>query len=359
MRISVETRSLSDLDTGNNLLQSGFWGAFKAEERDDAFGFFVRTGAGDFPLLVIIRPLGGIRYGYVPHGPAIRLPEERQGQLLESLSKTLHRFLPGECRFLRYDTLWNSPYDDDSSRNGPCGWNGPPGTPFREMRMNASCEDWSLRKAATDLQPTDTVLIDLDRDEEAILGAMRPNTRNLIRRSRRSGVRVRSAPARELPRWYRLYRRTAERKGFRPQDPAYFTSLFDLAARWGSGGPDLRFLTAEADGDLTAGAIVALFGERAYYLYAAAAPEAAAYAPSYALQWEAIRSAKRAGCSEYDLYGIPPNDDPAHPMHGLYRFKTGFGGRIVHRRGCWDYPFDRERYEGIRGIEPSLGGYHA
>ncbi len=24
---------------------------------------------------------------------------------------------------------------------------------------------------------------------------------------------------------------------------------------------------------------------------------------------------------------------------GLYRFKTGFGGREVHRPGCWDVPY--------------------
>jgi lipid II:glycine glycyltransferase (peptidoglycan interpeptide bridge formation enzyme) len=26
-------------------------------------------------------------------------------------------------------------------------------------------------------------------------------------------------------------------------------------------------------------------------------------------------------------------------MSGLYRFKTGFGGRIIHRPGSWDYPY--------------------
>jgi lipid II:glycine glycyltransferase (peptidoglycan interpeptide bridge formation enzyme) len=52
-----------------------------------------------------------------------------------------------------------------------------------------------------------------------------------------------------------------------------------------------------------------------------------------------MRDAKAAGCLVYDLFGIPPVDDPNHPMAGLYRFKTGFGGRIVHRPGSWDYPY--------------------
>jgi lipid II:glycine glycyltransferase (peptidoglycan interpeptide bridge formation enzyme) len=57
----------------------------------------------------------------------------------------------------------------------------------------------------------------------------------------------------------------------------------------------------------------------------------------YALQWQAMRDAKASGCLFYDLYGIPPDENPDHPMAGLYLFKTGFGGTVVHRPGCWDY----------------------
>jgi lipid II:glycine glycyltransferase (peptidoglycan interpeptide bridge formation enzyme) len=61
--------------------------------------------------------------------------------------------------------------------------------------------------------------------------------------------------------------------------------------------------------------------------------------PAYALQWHAVCDAKSAGCFYYDFFGIPPSDDPGHPMAGLYRFKTGFGGKILHRSGSWDYAY--------------------
>jgi lipid II:glycine glycyltransferase (peptidoglycan interpeptide bridge formation enzyme) len=57
-----------------------------------------------------------------------------------------------------------------------------------------------------------------------------------------------------------------------------------------------------------------------------------------------MRDAKEAGCETYDLFGIPPSDDPGHPMAGLYRFKTGFGGKIIHRCGSWDYAYQPLRY---------------
>jgi lipid II:glycine glycyltransferase (peptidoglycan interpeptide bridge formation enzyme) len=78
---------------------------------------------------------------------------------------------------------------------------------------------------------------------------------------------------------------------------------------------------------------------------------------TYALQWHAMQLARAEGCRVYDLFGIPPTGAAAHPMHGLYRFKTGFGGFVLHRRGCWDYPL-REEYSSCRGSEMSAPGFH-
>jgi lipid II:glycine glycyltransferase (peptidoglycan interpeptide bridge formation enzyme) len=77
----------------------------------------------------------------------------------------------------------------------------------------------------------------------------------------------------------------------------------------------------------------------------------------YALQWKAMEDARAAGCLEYDLFGIPPRDDPNHPMAGLYRFKTGFGGTIIHRNGSWDYPYRpvvKSLFEAAEGLRKQL-----
>ena len=79
-------------------------------------------------------------------------------------------------------------------------------------------------------------------------------------------------------------------------------------------------------------------GREAVYLYGASSDKKRGLMAPYALQVKAMEEAKAAGCEEYDLFGIPPDEDPSHPMAGLYRFKTGFGGRIIHSPGSWDYP---------------------
>jgi lipid II:glycine glycyltransferase (peptidoglycan interpeptide bridge formation enzyme) len=157
---------------------------------------------------------------------------------------------------------------------------------------------------------------------------------------------VEEGSAADLPAWYELYRETAQRDRITLHDFDYYRRQFDLAQEGagGSAGPVLKLLLARHEGDLLAGIIVAIHGLGATYLYGASSDAKRNLMPAYALQWEAIRLSRRLGCRTYDLFGIPPSPDPGHPMHGLYRFKTGFGGRLVHRPGCWDFPYRRAGY---------------
>ena len=67
--------------------------------------------------------------------------------------------------------------------------------------------------------------------------------------------------------------------------------------------------------------------------------------------------AKAFGCKTYDFYGMPPYEDEGHPMAGLYRFKTGFGGKIVHRIGSIDAYRNVFRYKAYSIAESSRAFY--
>jgi lipid II:glycine glycyltransferase (peptidoglycan interpeptide bridge formation enzyme) len=99
-----------------------------------------------------------------------------------------------------------------------------------------------------------------------------------------------------------------------------------------------------------------LSGKRATYLYGASSSTNRHLMSTYALQWDAMERAKERGCKEYDMFGVSPNPDPSHPLYGLYRFKTGFGGALFHRMGCWDYPLDGKTYEAYRTSEMAGAG---
>jgi lipid II:glycine glycyltransferase (peptidoglycan interpeptide bridge formation enzyme) len=332
--VKLESLALEALPPPN-LLQSGFWASFKEGFGWKALAFMIHCTADDHamdvPLIALTRPLAaGYHLAYIPHGPSPSQPLPGEPcDCLEALSKALKPYLPPKTLFIRFDVPWGARGED----------NFPP----------AICKP--LRKAACDVQPPDTVIISLAPSEEELLAGMKPKTRYNTRLAEKKGVRVYEGGPEDIPLWYGLYQETAERDGITLHEREYYERLFELARSWTGPKPAMHILLAEAEGKVIAGVIIAVFGPGACYLYGAASNEMRNYMASYALQWQGIRLAKKEGALSYDLFGIPPSDDPSHAMYGLYRFKTGFGGEILHRPGSYDYPLKFFPYLGYRIAE--------
>jgi len=121
---------------------------------------------------------------------------------------------------------------------------------------------------------------------------------------------------------------------------------------------EVLLLVAELDGQPLSAMFLIITGERGSYLYGASSSEHRNSMSTYALQWEAIQLAKARGCTQYDMFGVSPGPDPAHPLYGLYTFKVGFGGQLYHSMGSWDYPLMTDEYRIFRSAELSRPGYH-
>ena len=349
--VTIEPASLEALAGEAELLQSAFWASFRETLGWKAHPFHGRCSDQEFHFLVLTRRLKlGLGLAYVPLGPGCPEPVQDQARLLEELGAAVTPHLPGGTLFIRFDPPWGTeglgniprPLDKDGSdRNGTYG--------------NGSSSTGRLVKAPMDIQPTSTVLIDLSPTEADILGQMKAKTRYNIRLSARKGVSVEHGGLAELRGWYRLYKETARRDRISLHSYAYYERLLKIADTFSNHDPKagsrIELLLAWHGGELLAGIIVAISGSQARYLYGASAGHKRNLMPNYTLQWEAIRLAKAAGCRVYDLFGIPPADDSNHPMHGLFRFKTGFGGRIVNRYGSYDLALLRARYSAYRQAE--------
>jgi lipid II:glycine glycyltransferase (peptidoglycan interpeptide bridge formation enzyme) len=180
-----------------------------------------------------------------------------------------------------------------------------------------------------------------------IKAQMKPKWRYNANLAIKKGVMVSRTGMEKIGVFYELLKETAVRDGISIHNFDYYKALFDFD--WYDGvKPDIRLYLAEHEGDLLAGIITLLRGREAFYLYGASSGIKRNLMAPYTLQLKAMEDAKLSGCLEYDLYGIPPNKDPDHPMAGLYRFKTGFGGSIIKRAGCWDYPYRTFDYRFFR-----------
>jgi lipid II:glycine glycyltransferase (peptidoglycan interpeptide bridge formation enzyme) len=209
-------------------------------------------------------------------------------------------------------------------------WNDPePGT-LRHLELGTSPHN---------IQPPRTIIVDLKGSEDEILARMKQKTRYNIRLAEKKGVTVRAWD--DIESFHKMMLVTGGRDGFGVHSLEYYRRAYELLHPKQMG----ELLLAEYEGKSLAALFVARNGNRAYYLYGASTDEERNRMPTYLLQWEAMKWAKACGCDEYDLWGVPDeeqatleaNFEKRHDgLWGVYRFKRGFGGELKRAAQAMD-----------------------
>jgi peptidoglycan pentaglycine glycine transferase (the first glycine) len=170
--------------------------------------------------------------------------------------------------------------------------------------------------------PRISLRLDLRKSDDEILAGFRKNSRYEVRRAERAGTQVSAAATEtEVEDFLRLYRSTAERKGFRANSSKEVRRI----VRWLTSEPSRgALLVARADGTICGGAVIARAGRRCWYVWGASGKQQHS-APGHILQWKALQWAKAHGCTEYDFGGYTQG-----AISGPAWFKEGFGGSVVH-----------------------------
>jgi peptidoglycan pentaglycine glycine transferase (the first glycine) len=161
---------------------------------------------------------------------------------------------------------------------------------------------------------------------------MKQKTRYNIHLAEKKEITI--VPSRDVRAFYELMIRTGDRDGFGIHSYEYYRKVFDLFSVKGQS----NLLFARYNGMDLAAVMLFKAGQRCWYFYGASSEIERNRMPVYLLQWEAIRWAKNQGCTVYDLWGIPDYPEEileeqfmnrSDGLWGVYRFKRGFGGRIV------------------------------
>ena len=252
---------------------------------------------------------------------------------IAEIAGALKPYLPKNTICVRFDpdVDFDSPFDRDTFNYG--------------LKVVSYADRLRLKKTRVDIQPPDSTQIDLTADEEEILNRMKSKWRYNIRLAEKKGVLIEkilgndSNLSEKLDKFYELYKITSERDGIAIHPKSYYEDLLRRSAEEITAGknvPEVRLYLARHEEDYL-GAIITLFSKtESIYLYGCSSNVKRNLMPNFLLQWTAMKDAKAYGSAYYDMYGIPPTDDENHPMHGLYLFKTGFGGKNIHRTGSWD-----------------------
>jgi peptidoglycan pentaglycine glycine transferase (the first glycine) len=280
-----------------HLLQTGEWGELKS-----AFGWNpVRIISGDLGVQILFRNLPlGFTIGYIPKAVISN----------QSISEQFWNEIDSACKSHRAIFLKLEPDSWDS-----------------EFILHPS----SFIISKHNIQPPRTIIIDIRGSDDEILAKMKQKTRYNIRLAEKKGVTARAWD--DIASFHKMMLVTGGRDGFGVHSLEYYRRAYELFHPKGM----CEILVAEYEGKFLATLFVACNGNRAYYLYGASTDEERNRMPTYLLQWEAMRWAKARGCEEYDLWGVPDEDEATleanfetrrDGLWGVYRFKRGFGGEL-------------------------------
>jgi len=283
-----------------HLLQTGEWGELKS-----AFGWKpVRFVSGEEGVQILFRKLPlGFTIGYIPKASVSSQQSIFSQELWSEIDLVCKQ---NRAIFLKIEPdLWK----------------------------DQKPETWSLALETSphNIQPPRTVIVNIKGNEEEILARMKQKTRYNIRLAEKKGVIVRTWD--DIESFHQMMLITGGRDGFGVHSREYYQRAYDLLHPKQMG----ELLLAEYEGKPLAALFVARNGNRAYYLYGASTDEERNRMPTYLLQWGAMKWTKAHGCEEYDLWGVPDEEEGTleanferrqDGLWGVYRFKRGFGGEV-------------------------------
>lgn len=315
--------------SGHHLLQSWAWGTLKQTGGWQPYRVAVRAGTATAAALLLIRPLYGLAVAYVPRGPLWSLDPAVDRTLLQTLRRIARR---RRAVFLRLEP--NMLLDDPAAQ---------------------TLDSWLQAerfRPSEPLQPRASIHLDLQPTAETLFAAFTKGHRADVRRAERSGVQVRvGATDADLDLFYGIMQQTGTRQQFGIHSRDYY------AAAWRLFGPAARLLIAEHEGAAVAAFLIFGWGQQGQYMYSGSTEAGLKLGANHLLQWHAIQWTRERGCTGYDFWGIPDafgqiaypaigsataaSDDleaaaKAHPLYGVYRFKKGWGGRVVRYLPAYD-----------------------
>ena len=290
-----------------HILQSRGWAEVKRPGGWDSRRIVVeRKGEIVAVAQVLLREIAlGQRYAYAPRGPLVRDPA-----LLGEAALTVARSLAGT----RAAALLVDPELPDDSR-------------VADGLRRAGCLPGRFP-----VQPRRTLVLDISRDPDALLGEMRKKTRQYIRKAERDGVDTEESE--DITAFYDVQRRVASRVGFGIHDRAYFETLWRVLAPLGRA----HLFFARLHGERIAALLALRWGDSAWEMFGGPTGEHAEARPFYLLKWRAMLRLRQLGVRSYDMWGLAESGKDDDPLSGVENFKLGFGGETRSYIGAWEAP---------------------
>lgn len=320
------------LENGGSFLQAFEWGEFQESVGRRVFRFATDKWQAQF----IEMPLPfGKKYWHCPRGPVIANDKEQlAGDQVKKIIEEVKKRVSDDVIFFRLGPEW-----DINNSYWP---------------MANSLKGMGFKQLSYDIEPSQTLVLDITKIENELLAQMHEKWRYNIQLAKRKGLQIKFVTSdvasfeKYFEEFYRLVNEgTSERKHIKHHPKDYYKKQLAI------NGQQVKFLlcVAEFEERVVAANIMVIClpsealakggGNRATYLHGATDNNARSLMAPHLLQWEQIEYAKSLGCTKYDFWGIVNEhtlDKRGQSWEGFTRFKKGFGGYEVNYVGYFDYP---------------------
>jgi lipid II:glycine glycyltransferase (peptidoglycan interpeptide bridge formation enzyme) len=290
-----------------SFLQATPWASVKRPNGWRSGRVAVPTPRGPVAAQILVRPLGPLPFGfgYAARGPiaSFALDADALGAFTEALRADARRL---GASYVRIDPELEDADGSIAAALRALGWQSAPA-----------------------VQPARTRLLDLSLDEEAIWEGIHRKWRQSIRKGERDEMRVVPAGIERIGEFHRIHVATIQRVGLPMRSEASFRALYKAFA---AADRAHLYFSEGSDGVATGTILLLGWGNRIVDLYGGTTPEGRQLRANYAIKWAAIKAAKAAGYTTYDLWGLPSD--------AVSDFKAGWGGREVDYVGAWDLVVD-------------------
>ncbi len=314
---------MKEMNHTQEFLQSENWLAFQTSVGRET----IRFSSDDFSANGIIHqlPLVG-KYLYIPRGPIVinnqqSVDNERQK---ENLQKLVALAKEKNAKWIRIE-----PKNKEILRE-----------------IEEVCGGKVVQSPHT-MQPKETLVMDIMKDENILLAQMKSKTRYNIRLAEKRGVNVfETREEKYIAAFLDLITATSGRKGIVSHSREYYKKFFTTLPE-----EMCRLFVAEYKGVTIAANIVIFYGDIVTYLHGGTADEHRDVMAPYLLQWEQIKVAKARSYHFYDFGGVKTANDRQSAMNkndwnGITRFKAGFSPQTQSTiyPGTYDIVLDSGAY---------------
>lgn len=300
------------LQKPNTFLQSWEWGQVQKRLGEDIWylGLFKNAEQIGAALVVGVKARRG-NFLLIPHGPILKHVEDI-GIALKQLSAYAREKLKSNNVALRIAPLVAT-----------------------SETITNTFTNHGFRPAPLHIHAELTWVLDISKSPEELLSGMRKTTRHAIRKAEQQDITVEILTGQEgLQRFWPLYEQTTSRHGFVPFTREVITTQVEEFSRTNR----TYMAMATYEGKDVAGAIMIQYGNTMFYYHGASQKLSSNIPAAHLLHWRSIEYAKQQGATQYNFWGIAPENEPNHPFRGITVFKQGFGGYAIAYVHVQDVP---------------------